>query len=61
MSRLLPIEEAYESLLDLEEAKNWMQGLGKIERLDDGPMTVGSEWIETRKMFGVEDAFEAEV
>ncbi|WP_153727910.1 SRPBCC family protein [Salinibacillus xinjiangensis] len=25
-----------------------------MERLDDGPIKVGSEWKETRKMFGKE-------
>lgn len=31
-----------------------MQGLVGIERLDEGEMKVGSEWKETRKMFGQE-------
>lgn len=44
----------YKSLLDLEAAKNWMQGLVRMERLDEGPMKEGSEWKETRKMFGTE-------
>src|SRR5690242_14458783 len=44
--------KAYTSLLDLDSAKNWMQGLVGIERLDDGPLQVGSQWKETRKMFG---------
>jgi len=29
-----------------------MQGLVGIERLDEGPMQVGSQWKESRKMFG---------
>jgi carbon monoxide dehydrogenase subunit G len=47
-------EKAYDGLLDLEAARNWMQGLVRIERLDEGPMQEGSEWKETRKMFGKE-------
>ncbi|WP_102029133.1 SRPBCC family protein [Salirhabdus sp. Marseille-P4669] len=50
----VPQQVAYKSLLDLEAAKHWMQGLVRMERLDDGPMKVGSEWKETRKMFGKE-------
>lgn len=38
--------------LILEAANHWMQGLVGIERLDDGPMQVGSQWKESRKMFG---------
>lgn len=48
------IQEAYKSLLDLEAANHWMKGLVGIKRLDEGPMRVGSEWKETRKMFGKE-------
>ncbi|MBY0095747.1 SRPBCC family protein [Mesobacillus maritimus] len=47
-----PIQKVYEGLLDLDEAKNWMQGFVGIQRLDEGPLKVGSEWKETRKMFG---------
>ncbi|TCN26318.1 polyketide cyclase/dehydrase/lipid transport protein [Mesobacillus foraminis] len=47
-------EETYRGLLDLDSARNWMQGLVRMERLDQGPMRTGSEWRETRKMFGKE-------
>ncbi|WP_164669934.1 SRPBCC family protein [Virgibacillus doumboii] len=47
-------QKAYIGLLDFESAENWMQGLVRIERLDEGPMRVGSQWKETRKMFGKE-------
>ncbi|UOQ84842.1 SRPBCC family protein [Gracilibacillus salinarum] len=47
-------QAAYEALLDLDSAKDWMQGLVRIERLDSGPLAVGSEWKETRKMFGTQ-------
>lgn len=49
------IQKAYKGLLDLDAAKNWMQGLVEITRLDDGPIIqVKSEWKETRKMYGKE-------
>jgi carbon monoxide dehydrogenase subunit G len=54
-------EEAYASLLDLESAKQWMQGLVGIERMDEGPLREGSEWKETRKMFGKEASEHFEV
>ncbi|MFI8577606.1 SRPBCC family protein [Rossellomorea aquimaris] len=47
-------ELAYRSLLDLDSAKHWMQGLVEIERMDEGPLREGSQWKETRKMFGKE-------
>ncbi len=47
-------EIAYQGLLDLDSAKLWMQGLVRINRLDEGPIRVGSQWKETRKMFGKE-------
>ncbi|HLT55104.1 MAG TPA: SRPBCC family protein [Bacillota bacterium] len=47
-------ERTYDALLDLDAAKNWMQGFVGIERLDEGPIKEGSEWKETRKMFGKE-------
>lgn len=54
-------QKAYTGLLDLESAKQWMQGLVRIERLDEGAMHVGSEWKETRKMFGTEASEHFEV
>ncbi|MEH7388214.1 SRPBCC family protein [Bacillus sp. JJ1521] len=45
-------QKVYQGLLDLESAQQWMQGFVGIERLDEGQMRVGSEWRETRKMFG---------
>ncbi|TFB15040.1 polyketide cyclase / dehydrase and lipid transport [Filobacillus milosensis] len=50
----VPKEKLYNGLLDLDSAKDWMQGLVRIERLDHGPLQEGSEWKETRKMFGKE-------
>ncbi|MBM7553938.1 SRPBCC family protein [Thalassobacillus pellis] len=50
----VPKEEVFQGLLDLDSAMHWMQGLVRIERLDEGPMKVGSGWIETRKMMGQE-------
>lgn len=47
-------QKVYSSLLDLDAANEWMQGLVRMERLDDGPVKVGSEWKETRKMYGKE-------
>ncbi|MGG0716995.1 SRPBCC family protein [Robertmurraya massiliosenegalensis] len=47
-------ERVYASLLDIDSAHNWMQGFVRIERLDDGDLKVGSQWLETRKMFGKE-------
>lgn len=48
----VPQEKAFDALLDLDAAKHWMEGLVGMERLDEGPMKLGSEWKETRKMYG---------
>jgi carbon monoxide dehydrogenase subunit G len=48
----VPQSVAYRGLLDLDAAQHWMQGLVKIERLDEGQMREGSQWRETRTMFG---------
>ncbi|WP_077624395.1 SRPBCC family protein [Sediminibacillus massiliensis] len=53
-SMQVPKQKAYEGLLDLDSAKQWMQGLVRIERLDEGAIDEGSEWKETRKIFGKE-------
>ncbi|WP_421378215.1 SRPBCC family protein [Bacillus salacetis] len=47
-------EEAYSALIDLDSARHWMQGFVRIERFDQGPLKEGSQWKETRKMFGKE-------
>ncbi|MDF2039929.1 SRPBCC family protein [Cytobacillus oceanisediminis] len=54
-------QNAYEGLIDLDSAKDWMNGLVGIEREDSGPLKVGSQWKETRKMFGKEAAEHFEV
>lgn len=50
----VPKDRVHAGLLDLEEAQRWMRGLVRIERMDEGPMRVGSRWKETRKMMGQE-------
>lgn len=47
-------EIVYKGLLDLDQARQWMQGFVGIERLNEGTMREGSQWRETRKMFGKE-------
>ncbi|MGN7403698.1 SRPBCC family protein [Cytobacillus praedii] len=47
-------QKAFEGLLDLDSANHWMRGLVKIEQLSEGPLQAGSQWMETRKMFGKE-------
>lgn len=56
VKRTLPVpkQEAYRALIDLDSAEQWMQGLVRIERDDLGLLKEGSQWRETRKMFGKE-------
>lgn len=63
VKRTVPIskQKMYNGLLDLDDAKVWMQGFVGIQRLDDGPLKVGSQWKETRKMYGKEASEHFEV
>ncbi|HSJ16118.1 MAG TPA: SRPBCC family protein [Longimicrobiales bacterium] len=56
-----PPARVYRALTDLDDAGAWMTGLVRIERLDPGPLVVGSRWRETRRMFGREASEEFEV
>lgn len=47
-------EQVMDAILDLERAQLWMPGLLRMERLSAGPLEVGSEWRETRKILGKE-------
>lgn len=38
-----PMEHVRAAGLDLAAATQWMQGVVRIERLDDGPLRVGSQ------------------
>src|SRR5690606_24139686 len=57
----VPKENAYNSLLDLDAAEQWIQGVVKIERLAEGPRKVASQWLETRKMNGKESTEQFEM
>lgn len=50
----VPPERVFRTMTDLEGAAAWMPDLIAVERLDDGPLAVGSEWRESRRMFGKE-------
>jgi carbon monoxide dehydrogenase subunit G len=40
--------------LDLDAWPEWVPNLVRVERVTEGPMRVGSEWRETRRIFGKE-------
>jgi len=56
-----PPDGVFATLTDLDAAGQWMPSFVRIERLDQGPLRVGSEWRETRKMFGREATEQFEV
>lgn len=41
-------EQVFSVLSDLNQARQWMPAIQKIERLDDRPFGVGTAWKETR-------------
>jgi carbon monoxide dehydrogenase subunit G len=47
-----PRERVFDAITDLEKVKEWMPNLVAFEKLTPGPLAVGSEWRETRKMMG---------
>ena len=50
----VPPARVFRAMTDLEGFRHWMVGLVRIERLDTGPLQVGSAWRETRRVFGRE-------
>lgn len=56
-----PPSEVFEALTDLPGASAWMPNLVGIDLLTSGPFGVGTEWRETRKMFGKESTEQFEV
>lgn len=49
-----PRDRVFAALTDLQGAERWMPGFIRMEQLTEGPFRVGTEWRETRKMFGRE-------
>ena len=56
-----PPDRVFAALTDLEGVAHWMPGFVRIERLTDGAFGLGTEWRETRKMFGREATEQFEV
>lgn len=54
-------EEVWRVLTDLDNAAETLSGVSRVERLTEGPYTVGTRWRETRKMFGKEATEEMRV
>ena len=51
-----PPAVVFTALSDIDRWKNWLPGLVAVEKLTPGPFGPGTEWRETRKMFGKEAA-----
>lgn len=56
-----PPIRVFEALTDLGGASTWMPNLVGIDVLTQGPFGVGTEWRETRKLFGKEATEQFEV
>ncbi len=54
-------DRVFQALTDLEAAPNWMPGLIKIEMISEGAFGIGTEWRESRKIFGKEATEQFEV
>jgi uncharacterized protein YndB with AHSA1/START domain len=47
-----PADRVFAAMTQTDEVKQWMPNLVAFEPLTDGPLRAGSQWRETRKMFG---------
>lgn len=47
-----PVERVFHVFTDIDGAPKWLPNLIKIEKLTPGPFAKGTQWRETRKMFG---------
>ena len=47
-----PPDRVFAALTDLARGAEWRPGFLGIERLTEGDFGVGTEWRETRKVFG---------
>ncbi len=48
------VDRVWGVLSDIEHADQTLSGVERVEMLTDGPYRVGTEWRETRRMFGKE-------
>ena len=49
-----PPERVFAALIDVDRMGEWMKGFVRVERLAEGPLAKGSQFRQTRKMFGRE-------
>ncbi len=56
-----PPERVFAALTTLDDAGQWMPGFIGLEKLDDRPFGVGTEWRETRKIMGRESTEQLQV
>ena len=54
-------DQVFATLTDMEAVGQWMPGFVRIEMLTEGDFGVGTEWRETRKLFGKEATEQFEV
>jgi hypothetical protein len=56
-----PVETVFDVATDLAHAAEHVRGIEKIELLTPGPVGVGTQWRETRKMMGKESTETLEI
>lgn len=49
-----PVERVWAVLTDVAHADQTLSGVTQVELITDGPYGVGTQWRETRRMFGKE-------
>lgn len=49
-----PVEQVWAVLTDVEHADQTLTGVTRVELITEGPYRVGTQWRETRRMFGKE-------
>ncbi len=54
-------QQIVDAFSDFEDWKYWMPGLETVLQLTDGPFGIGTQWKETRKIFGKQASEQFEV
>jgi carbon monoxide dehydrogenase subunit G len=56
-----PAEKVWEVLTDIEHADQTLSGVERVELITEGPYRVGTQWRETRRVFGKSQTEQMEV
>jgi carbon monoxide dehydrogenase subunit G len=56
-----PVDRVFQTFTDIEHGTSHVSGIKKLEMITEGPIKVGTRWIETREVVGRLDTAEMEI